>query len=442
MKKTFLMIVLIGTMIFGTVYADSNFKVKINKKNYNVHEAKVTVNGNPLDSEFTPYVKEDRTFVPLREISESLGAKVIWNDKNKTVEVQLNEEKVKLQIGTSVVYVNGQKKTIDKGSIPQLSTYQKPRQETKTMVPLRFLTEAFGYHVNWDQKEQLATVSTTSSLLVASNQKEMKNQGEKSKSLSPSKGEGKTKNQGNSNYYQSDIEAKETHNINKKMDKDKAEEVYESVGLDLGNIKSEEKREITKTIKKEGSLNIVIDAGHGGRDSGAVGIDGKTLEKDLTLEVALKVYDKLVANGYQVDMTRTQDEYVKLLDRASLANENDAEIFVSIHFNAADSAKAKGIEVLYASEKNIKIKNVEQKHLANELLKSLIDATDAENRGIKNRPAILVLNKTKNVSALVELGFISNEEELKIIKSDGYIDKLAEGLYNGIVNYVNKYVEE
>lgn len=71
---------------------------------------------------------------------------------------------------------------------------------------------------------------------------------------------------------------------------------------------------------------------------------------------------------------------------------------------------------------------------------ALIKETGATNRGIKNRPAIIVLNKTKNVSALVELGFLSNESELEEIKNLAYIDKLAQGIYNGIENYMDNYV--
>jgi len=74
------------------------------------------------------------------------------------------------------------------------------------------------------------------------------------------------------------------------------------------------------------------------------------------------------------------------------------------------------------------------------LQQALIKETGATNRGIKNRPAIIVLNKTKNVSALVELGFLSNESELEEIKNLAYIDKLAQGIYNGIENYMDNYV--
>ena len=115
-------------------------------------------------------------------------------------------------------------------------------------------------------------------------------------------------------------------------------------------------------------------------------------------------------------------------------------MFLSIHFNSSDNSSAQGIEVLYASEKNVKIKDTVQKHFASCLQKALIRETGAVDRGIKNTPAIIVLNKTKNVSALVELGFVSNESDLETIKDPDYIDKLARGIYNGIEDYMNSYV--
>lgn len=151
--------------------------------------------------------------------------------------------------------------------------------------------------------------------------------------------------------------------------------------------------------------------------------------------------EKLNTNpNINATITRTRDEYVKLLDRASISNDSNADLFLSIHFNSSDNTDAKGIEVLYASEKNVKIKDTVQKNFANCLQQALIKETGATNRGIKNRPAIIVLNKTKNVSALVELGFLSNESELEEIKNLAYIDKLAQGIYNGIENYMDNYV--
>lgn len=454
MKKLFSIICIYFLMMNCTVYAASDFNVKIGSKNYKVASANVTVNGDDLHSEFSPYVKENRTFVPLREITEKLGATVEWNGSNQSILVRVDDQTVKLQIETSVVYVNGKKKSIDKASIPQLVSFSQPRKETKTMVPLRFLSEAFQYEVKWEQNSKTAYITTEGknksapkSNVVAVNLKSQnkipisKDTKNNSSKLEYKDLEKNIKSSTKGNYFQSNSEAKETEKLDKELVRDNLKEVYHSVGVDINEV-DPDKRVISKKIKCDGSLNIVLDPGHGGKDSGAIALDGTTLEKDLNLIVATKLYHRLQDDGYRVEMTRTSDQYIKLVDRASLANESGAELFLSIHFNSADTENPKGIEVLYASEKNITIKSVEQRPFANELLKAVLKTTSSDSRGVKNRPDIVVLNKTQNVSALVELGFLSNPEDLESIKSSDYIDKLVDGLYNGIVNYIDKYVEK
>ena len=129
------------------------------------------------------------------------------------------------------------------------------------------------------------------------------------------------------------------------------------------------------------------------------------------------------------------------MDRASISNDNNSDLFLSIHFNSANNSDANGIEVLYASEKNVKIKDTVQKNFANCLQKALIKETGANDRGIINKPAIAVISKTKTVAALVELGFLSNEEELNKLKDEDYRNLLVSGLVNGIDTYIKNYTE-
>lgn len=196
---------------------------------------------------------------------------------------------------------------------------------------------------------------------------------------------------------------------------------------------------MNKGQKKD--ITIVVDPGHGGKDSGAVAED-KTTEKSLTLRLAPRVASLLRQRGYNVIMTRTTDEFIALSKRAEIANENNAEIFVSIHFNSASSPSAYGIEVLYASENDVDRKKDagDQTRLAREVLNSVLKETGANNRGIKNRPELAVLRKTNMTACLVEGGFVSNPDELDKIKSDSYLDKLAVGIVNGIENYNRKYM--
>ena len=450
MKRIIKITILFVAMLITQVFATNNFNVIIGNKDFKVKEAGVLINEESLKTEFFPYIKDGRTFVPIREITEKLGADVKWDGKDESIKITLNGDVINMQIDNPNVTVNDKEIALDKAQAPQLALYNKPRRETKTMVPLRFISETFGYNVDWNNDKVRAEISTVSAKSIFEDNKTKKESNTNSKNkktsnkntVSKENTSKKTKTKSSSifdnNYFQSNVEKSETDNIKNQIKKGNEDKIFEQAELDE---KDKENRVIKDKIEINGKLNIVIDPGHGGKDSGAIALDGYTYEKDLNLLVAENLMEKLNNNSeINATITRTRDEYIKLLDRAAISNDSNADLFLSIHFNSADNSSAKGIEVLYASEKNVSIKDTVQKHFASCLQKALIKETGALDRGIKNRPAIIVLNKTKNVSALVELGFLSNESDLENIKDPDYIDKLARGIYNGIGDYMDSYV--
>lgn len=446
MNKILKIIPLSMVLLLQPVFAKDFFNVRINNNTYKVREAGVTVDEKEIKSDFKPYIKEGRTFVPIREVTESIGAKVDWDNKDKSVTITLNGKAIQMKINSEDVKIDGKNTKVDKDQVPQLTLYSSPRKETKTMVPLRFISETFGYDVDWNNDAIRAEITTVKTKSITENSS--KNSKNNSKNAAKTVAEEKKiqsiideQTDSTQNYYQSKLEENETEKINKNIQKGNVKSVFDEADLDLDDVKAKEKRVIKDKIYCDGKLKIVIDPGHGGKDSGAIALDGKTYEKNLTLQVAEKLYDRLKSrDDLEVLITRTRDEYIKLLDRAALSNDNNADIFLSIHFNSSDKEGPDGIEVLYASENNIQIKETVQKSFAQCLQTALIKETGATNRGIKNRPGLIVLNKTKNVAALAELGFISNRAELEKAKDPDYIDKLVNGLYNGIDNYIDNYV--
>ena len=177
-------------------------------------------------------------------------------------------------------------------------------------------------------------------------------------------------------------------------------------------------------------VKVVIDAGHGGKDSGAVGFG--RYEKNIVLNISKKVNSKLKSLGFQTVMTRSTDVYLTLSERYSIANRNNADIFVSIHANSATSSSASGIETLYKNYKT----------LANNIQTGMLNQTGAKSRGLKYRSDLAVLNGTKMPSALVEVGFISNSSESAQIGSDSYQEKLATGIVNGIATYTDNNIKK
>ena len=193
---------------------------------------------------------------------------------------------------------------------------------------------------------------------------------------------------------------------------------------------------------------VYLDAGHGGYDPGAsyFGIS----EKSLTLAIQSRVKAKLEAEGYQVVTTRTSDTYVDLTDRSRAANASESDIFVSIHINASGSSAAQGIETYYyqpyaeypsrinatyhANPTRLSMSDT----LANAIQSSLINATGAQNQGVKRR-TFAVLRETTAPAVLLELGFLSNTQEAARLNTSSYQETLANAIVAGIKRYYSIY---
>lgn len=173
------------------------------------------------------------------------------------------------------------------------------------------------------------------------------------------------------------------------------------------------------------TLKVCIDAGHGGKDPGAV--NGSKHEAVAALAIAKKVGAKLKAKGVTVKYTRTSDKYVTLEKRCDISNAFDADAFVSIHLNAATNTDATGIETW-------RHRNVGEgtKELADAVQSELISVVGAKDRGVKTTTSLYVLRKTTAHAVLVECGFISNNEEARLLFNDKYQEKIATAIANGV----------
>ncbi|HEP1820126.1 TPA: GBS Bsp-like repeat-containing protein [Streptococcus suis] len=195
------------------------------------------------------------------------------------------------------------------------------------------------------------------------------------------------------------------------------------------------------------SYTVYLDPGHGGADSGAS--YGGIHEKNLAMSVANKLRENLLQRGINVLMTRTADYDVDFrTERSKMANNSEADLFVSIHFNAtgAGVTTTKGIETYwykydpaYQPKINKEMHNdatrlAESEILANKVQSSLIKETGAVDRGVR-RDTFAVLRETAIPAILVELGFMDNPSELNVIKTDSYHTKLANALTQGIVDW-------
>lgn len=185
---------------------------------------------------------------------------------------------------------------------------------------------------------------------------------------------------------------------------------------------------------------VVIDAGHGKNDNGASA--NGLFEKNVNLQIVQKLYALLDADpNIKVYATRLDDSYPTNASRAQMANEV-ADLFVSIHQNSNTSSTPQGTEVLYmnhSNETSAPSTKLTSKTAAQIALTWVINALGTTNRGIKERPDLIVLNQTKVPAILIETCFISNPNDAAKVKSEENINKLANNIYSAISNMLNDY---
>ena len=189
---------------------------------------------------------------------------------------------------------------------------------------------------------------------------------------------------------------------------------------------------------------IVIDAGHGTPDEGAESNNGVT-EAEINLRIALKLQNLLEQSGAKVILTRSNETAIYDIDkktlrekkvsdihnRVKIGNESSADIFVSIHLNKIPQNQYWGWQCFYNQNEKSKI-------LAENLQNNLIEAIQKENKRIAMKlDTVYIMKNVEIPISIVECGFLSNEEEEKRLQEDDYQNRLAWGIYNGIMDYFN-----
>lgn len=174
---------------------------------------------------------------------------------------------------------------------------------------------------------------------------------------------------------------------------------------------------------------IVVDAGHGGSDGGTV--SGKAVEKDINLSVALKLKAILENDNIEVILTRSSDENMSLAERTSVANDSNADFFISLHCNYYEKdAQIAGLECYYNNSNA-----TESKGYAESIINAVSLSEDIETRYAKTE-GYYVLRNTQMPAVLVEMGFLSNYSESQKLLDDDYQESLAQRIAEGISNEI------
>ena len=194
---------------------------------------------------------------------------------------------------------------------------------------------------------------------------------------------------------------------------------------------------------------VIIDAGHGGNDSGAIR-DG-VREKDLTLDVAQRLERHLQASGLATKLTRSTDETIPLTARAAAANAERDCIFVSIHFDEGKRSATSGIGTFYAARQSAPVplvaswfpfmqpvstetSNFESQSLAELIQESLVRRTEAINRGTRAEQFYVIAN-VRHPAVLVEGGFLSSNDDVAKLTREEYREQLAAAISEGVMRY-------
>ncbi|MBQ8300764.1 MAG: N-acetylmuramoyl-L-alanine amidase [Clostridia bacterium] len=478
---------------------------------YNGEVYSLVVNNQLLDPPLSPIVFNDRALVPVREIFEEVGATVNYIGDTQTIEVFNDDSYVRLRINDNVAYINGDRTNIPDNVVPKLIA--KVGGETKTMVPVRFISETIGLDVEFDANDGAIIIDsagytmtdesqapTVDEVIVPQEPVVEENYVVETTPCVTDVSYGVVDDKSVMVKVVTDIEATDlsdfvlnspervildiagaklsgvggTINVNasgvssiRLGDNDERAriviDVNSLVGYEVRQVsateigiyvitegvkevatpaptktpekKPDQQSQSTVTIKPDSSKLIVLDAGHGGTDPGAVGyLNGnKVLEKNLTLEITNRVKTILENAGYTVSMTREGDTLPSLSERPAQANAEDAAVFVSIHINAVDNApEANGTEVFYATENNGDEYGATSKELAKNILDRMLYYMGSTNRGVKSAEHA-VTRKCYMPAALAEVGFITNPEEVYKMTTDEYQQKAAQGIAEGIM---------
>lgn len=488
MYKRFLILTLVAILLLSISMPVNAAKYYYDEY-WRTHDENVTLylNGSKIECDVPPVIVDGRTLVPVRAFFEQLGAKVAFNERQKKVTITNDEYNVLITIDSSEVYVNGKKETLD---VPAKIIVDEDGNG-RTMIPVRFISTKMGYNVLWNQ--EILTVSISNS--TAANILEIKTDKNQSGddviliSLSDIKTPKLMMLSSPSrlvidfdetvipdNKYSLDTKGKCFSNIRYSN-----HEGYARVVLDLSRectYKTESNNEVFKVYLKPsneeeitdeettvdiisdnnknadeneddsmkpspdgGTGLVVIDAGHGGSDPGAIGYDNgvaDVYESNVNIDIAMKLYHLLNTQGVNVALTRSSDVYLYLKDRAKYANSLDASLFICIHNNAATIDTAHGtMTYYYNSGEDTSVEDaygISSKKLAQIIQKKMIEHGGRFDRGTADGSRFVVLNSTKMPAVLVECAFLSNDEEREILKTDSFRQKMAQAIAEGVIN--------
>lgn len=448
------------------------------------------VDGEKVESDVPPVIVKERTLIPARAVFERMGADVSWNEDARLVEIALGTSEVKLTIDSNIAFVNGAQALMD---VPALII------DGRTMIPVRFVGESLSCGIGWDDLSRTVFVtSPVAGTTTAVSEIRIRERDDsyrvviegngvfkgyksfayadperfgidiKSAVLDPEEFDaddmenGRIKSDRGNDIFSTvrfsqfdkdtvrivvDLDEKVAGKVSFSKDKDR---IY----IDFDIEQAQEHEELGDVTEdgldvvdwRAAEKLVVIDPGHGGNDPGSQAIrDGVEVlnEKDINLDIALRLDRMLRAAGVSTYMLRQEDESITLYERPAMANAANGDLYVAVHNNSSPvNPNARGTEVYYYSKECEPDYGISSKRLAELAYRELCGTIGTEGRGAKSEPAYAVLNKTQMPAIIIEGAFLSNDDDLKLMLTDEYRENYALAAARAIIQVLNESVAE
>lgn len=416
----------------------------------------INIDQKTITSDVPPVIINNRTLVPLRVISENMGAQVFWDNKARKVTVVKPDFTLELFIDKTAYQANGQAVTADVS--PQIIN-------DRTFVPIRLISEQLGAKVGWNNDTRTVLIESPKPPEPPKQPEPLPSTDPEPAIPAPTIPTGDVQaisTMGDQITVQTNIEQPQIQVFTMDNPNRVVVDIVYSKPAELGEIvpinstlinqvrysyfnNAPDTTRIVLDVKQKVDVQtqmngnqivltltphiykIVIDAGHGGKDPGAKGITG-VYEKDFTLDLVLRLTN-LFANDarFKIILTRGDDSYPTLDDRVQLANKENADLFISVHANKFYKPETRGTETYYTRDNS--------KDFATMLHAALISVTQFPDRGVKTANFYVIKNTTMP-AALLEIGFLSNQEDNARMTDPTFRDQVAAALQQAILGYL------
>lgn len=451
----------------------------VSKAVFKVGSVKYTVNNTEYSMDAVSFIRNGRTYVPVRYLAYSCGLEdsgIEWDLETKTVTFTQVSDRVvslKLKVGDPHLLISESTGKDDK----QVKSETRQMDVTPLLIkdrvylPARYVAEAFGFEIMYDGNSQTVTIYSTAQnsgdeYVPLSVLKSISANVENDTTVITIQSEKDPLNYNAFSLYNPDrlvidltgtapgqvpqsmgvssplVEGIRVGWYGKNPDITRVVvDLKDKVRYSLTSLDNSRQLRIVlrqRSHSLPGSV-IVLDPGHGGSDPGAIGPSGLR-EKDVNLAIAQKTAEYLRKQGATVILTRTADTYVGLTDRPNVANQNGADLFLSIHCNSFSNNAANGTSTYHLRSQLEGMDEVRNRGiaLAKSIQTALINTLNRTNRGVLQADFV-VLTKSKVPAALAEIAFISNPEEERLLGDAVFQDRTAQALARGIADFFTNW---